>query len=753
MAFEVDRRAFLGAGGGLLVTLALPASGQSAGDDAAAGDGLPRDRLDSWLAIDAQGRVLASVGKIDAGLGIPTAFAQIVADELDVAIEQVSIRMGDTATTVDQRGTGSSNGITDGGAALRAAGAQARAFLVARAAAKLGLPAAQLRVQDGAVADSADATHKVSYAELLHGGRFELAFDPKAGSQQVAKDPASRRYVGRPLPRSDIPLKVTAAFRYLVDHRVPGMVHARVLRPPTAGARLLGVESLPRTPGFIRLVQQGNFAAVVAEREEQALEAARSVRLKWSEPTLRFSRSYEALYETLRTAPAQSSKVDRRNGDVDSALQTTARRVEATYEVPFQSHASMGPACAVAQVEAAGVTVWMGGQKPYPLRKTVAELLGRPSSEVRVVWLPGPGSYGMNDADDAAVDAVIVAREVGRPVRLQYARSDATAWDPKGPPGVFRLRGGLDASGRVVAFDYHSRGYSGRTRPSGTQRFSDTLASQLIGGHVTRSEDLYQVSAESYRFEHQRVSGDLIAWQQSLSTGLRTAHLRDPDGLATCFASESFIDELALASGVDPVALRLQHLGDPRHAEVVRAAAEAAQWLPRSGPNPNNANAGDGWLRGRGIAYAPRNGAVVAVVAEVEVERASGNWRATRFVVAHDCGMVINPLSLERVIESNILMSLSRTRHEEVRFDERSVLSVDWASYPILDMTEVPDRIDVVLVGNRPGRSYGAGEPSTRPVAAALANALFDATGRRLRRLPFTPERVRAVLQGPPAGA
>ncbi len=745
-ASQLDRRGFLAAGTGLLVTLAVPASVQAADVDMV-GDGEPRDRLDTWLAIDADGRVLASVGKIDAGLGIPTAFAQIVADELDVAYAQVTIRMGDTATTPDQRGTGSSNGITDGGAALRAAGAQARAFLLARAAERLALPVAQLEVRDGVVRSLADPTRSVSYADLLRGGRFELAYDAKARP----KDPANYRVVGKPLPRSDIPPKVRAEYRYLVDHRLPAMVHARVLRPPTAGASFIGIKALPATPGFIRLVQQGNFVAVVAEREEQAVQAARSVQIEWSTPKFRFSKDYDALYETLRTAPAKGRKVDRSNGDVDAALQAAPQRIEAAYEYPFQSHACMGPACALAQVEASGVTVWMGGQKPYPLRKTVSELLGRPATDVRVIWMPGPGSYGMNDADDAAVDAVIVALAVGRPVRLQYARSDATAWDPKGPPGVFRLKGGLDAAGRVVAFDYHSRGYSGRTRPSGTQRYGDTLASQLIGNGVTNSEDLYQVSADSYRFDHARVSAELIDWRASLSTGLRTAHLRDPDGMATTFASESFIDELALAAGLDPVAFRLQHLGDVRHAAVVRAVAERAQWQPRVGPNPANGNGAT--LRGRGIAYAPRNGAVVAIVVEVEVERATGQWRATRFVVAHDCGLVINPLSLERVIESNILMSLSRTRHEEVRFDAERVHSVDWLTYPILDMTEVPDRIDVVLVGNQGSRTYGAGEPSTRPVAGALANALFDATGRRLRRVPFTPDRVLAALKTAPAQA
>ncbi len=742
--FELDRRSFLAGGAGLLVSMAMPVGAQSEDRAPAVGDGLPRERLDSWLAIDTQGRITALSGKIDAGLGIPTAFAQIVADELDVDIAQVSIRMGDTATTVDQRGTGSSNGITDGGTALRTAAAQARAFLVGRAAERLGVPVAQLQVRDGVVRVTGDDSRRVSYGELLAGGRFELALDAKAQT----KPASAYRWVGQPVPRSDIPAKVSAQFEYLVDLQLPGMVHARVLRPPTAGANFLGVDTLPKLPGFIKLVQQGNFVAVVCEREEQAVQAAQRVKLKWSAPTVTFSRDYDALYETLRTAPAKGpAKVDRSNGDVDTALAAAARRIEGHYEYPFQSHACMGPACALAHITPAQVTVWMGGQKPYPLRPAVAELLGRPKEQVRVIWLPGPGSYGTNDADAAAVDAGLVAREVGRPVRLQYSREEATAWDAKGPPGVFRMRGGLDATGKVTAFDYFSRGYSGRTRPSGTSRFGDSLASQLVGGHQTQSQDLVQISAESYRFDHKRVAGELVEWKQSLATGLRTAHLRDPDGMATCFASECFIDELALAAGLDPVAFRLQHLAEPRHAAVVKAAAEKAGWRPRVGANPDSAG-NAAVLRGRGIAYAPRNGAVVAIVAEVEVQRATGQWRATRFVVAHDCGLVINPRSLEGVVESNILMSLSRTRHEEVRFDAQRVRSVDWLSYPILDITEVPDSIELVIVGNQGSRSYGAGEPSTRPVAAALANAMFDATGRRLRRVPFTPERVLAALRG-----
>ena len=742
IGLSLQRREFVACSAGLMVAVAWPAAAQS--DEGPGGSsGLPGGRLDSWLGVDAQGRVSASVGKIDAGLGIPTALIQIVADELDVPMERVSLRMGDTATTVDQRGTGSSNGITDGGTALRQAAAQARAFLVARAAQRWGVPEQDLITRDGAVWRRDGTGAALPYAQLLQDGRFDLAFDPKARP----KDPATYRYAGRPIPRLDIAPKVRGETRFIVDHTVPGMLHARVLRPPVAGARLLGAEPLPELPGFVRLVRQGNFAAVVCEREDQAVRAANRVRLRWSAPTLQFPASYDALYETLRSAPARSRKIDRQQGDVDAALAAAATRLEAWYEYPFQSHACMGPACAVADVRPDQVTVWMGGQKPYPLRPAVAEWLGRPASQVRVIWLPGAGSYGMNDADDAAIDAVLLSRELGRPVRVQYDRADATAWDPKGPPGVFRLRGGLDAARQVTAFDFHSRGYSGRTRPSGTSRFSDSLASQLIGGHQTRSQDLFQVSAESYRFEHRRVGCELIAWEHSLSTGLRTGHLRDPDGMATCFASESFVDELAWAAGQDPVAFRLQHLGDARHVAVVRAAAARSGWQARVGPRAR-ADA-DGMLRGRGVAYAPRNGAVVAIVAEVEVAPADGRWRATRFVVAHDCGFVVNPLGLEGVIESNILMSLSRALHEEVRFEPDRVTSVDWATYPILDMTEIPDAIELEIVGNRPGRSYGAGEPATRPVAAALANALFDATGRRLRRVPFTPARLLAALKGP----
>jgi xanthine dehydrogenase molybdopterin-binding subunit B len=348
----------------------------------------------------------------------------------------------------------------------------------------------------------------------------------------------------------------------------------------------------------------------------------------------------------------------------------------------------------------------------------------------------------MNDADDCAADAAVLAQAAGRPVRLQYMRSDGTGWDPKGPPIAFRMRAALDAAGAVSAWDYEARGFSGRTRRNSTDEAGDSLAGQLMG-LKSKSVDWFQFPAESYDFANVRKMSHLIAWERSLGTPLRTAHLRDPDGMATCFASESFVDEVAFAAGMDPVEFRLRHLKDPREVAAVQAVAEKAGWEKRVGPRPRD---GGRRVRGRGIAYAPRNQAVVAIVAEVEVDRGTGRYRVTRFTCAHDCGFVVNPSNLRGTIEANLIQAMSRAMHEAVRFDATRVLSNDWITYPIVDMTEVPDAIEIVILNNRPDAlSRGAGEPATRPVAAAIANALFDATGVRLRRCPLTPESLRAL--------
>jgi CO/xanthine dehydrogenase Mo-binding subunit len=746
LAQGFGRRDFLVGSGVLVVSFAMPSIsfGQAATSDAFAGgkNGTPVDWLDSWIEIGSDGNVVAAVGKIESGMGISTAFAQIVAEELDVPLERVAIRMGDTASTPDQRGTGASNGISQGGRALRHAGAEARAALLSMASAKLGVPVDRISVKNGVTFVTGDPSRKRSYGELIGGRRFDV----KVTGKVKPKDPKTYTLVGKPVPRRDIPPKVTGEYTYLVDHRVPGMLHGRVIRPPEANAKLVKVNAAQKLPGLVKVVTRGEFVGVVCEREEQAIRAAAELEVQWSKPEPLYSKDYDALYEHLRTAKAKVSDVDKdAAGDVEAALASAAKVIEARYEYPFQSHACMGPACAVADVRPDGVTVWMGGQKPYPLRQAMAEMLKMPAEKVRVVWLPGPGSYGMNDADDAAGDAALLSQAVGKPVRVQWMRHDGTGWDPKSPPAVWRMRGGLNAKGEVVAYDYHARGYSARIRPTGTSAEADTLAAQLYGMRP-KSQDLFQFAEDSYKFPNKRQTSDILAWEQSLGTPLRTSHLRDPDGPQTCFASESFIDELAAAAGADPVEFRLRYLTDPRDKAVVAAAAKASKWDRRAGPNPKR-SAGP-VLRGRGIAYAPRNGATVAIVARVEVRKDTGAFRVTRFTVAHDCGLVINPKQLEGTIEANLIQTLSRAMHEQVLFDSTRVLSVDWASYPIVDMTEVPDAIDIVILNNRPdAKSVGAGEPATRPTVAAVANALFDATGVRFRRVPFTAESIKAGLQ------
>jgi CO/xanthine dehydrogenase Mo-binding subunit len=446
-----------------------------------------------------------------------------------------------------------------------------------------------------------------------------------------------------------------------------------------------------------------------------------------------FWAGYDGLYELLRTEKPRVTKEEARKGDVEAALKMGARVVEARYEYPFQSHASMGPACAVADVREGGAVVWFGGQKPYPMRHALADLLKLPAEKVRVVWMPGPGSYGMNDADDCAADAALIAQAVGRPVRVQYMRADGTAWDPKGPPVTFRMRAGVSSDDSVFAWDYEARGFSGRVRNNGTEQAGDTLAGQLAGGSRRRSSDWPQFPAESYGFPNVRKVSHTIDWNRSMPTGLRTAHLRDPDGMATCFASESFADEVAYATKMDPVEFRLRYITDKRESGRGEGRRGKAGWEKRVDRTraPGASSRARHRLRAaqrcrRGDRRQRRGG-----YADRPVSRDALHLRARLRLRGES-------LNLRGTIEANLIQAMSRARHEAVRFDETRVLSVDWITYPIVDMTEVPGR-DRHRHPQQPARgaSLGAGEPSSRPVAAAIANALFDATGVRLRRCPL----------------
>jgi CO/xanthine dehydrogenase Mo-binding subunit len=429
-------------------------------------------------------------------------------------------------------------------------------------------------------------------------------------------------------------------------------------------------------------------------------------------------------------------------GNVEEAFKNAARVIEAEYEWPFQSHASMGPACALVEIKDGMVTCWSGTQKSHFVQAGIADTLGMPLDKVHVKWMTGPGSYGRNDADDVAMDAAVMAKATGRPVRVQYMRDQGTGWDPKGPASIHRARAAIDASGAMVAYEFTSKGFSRVDVDTNGSHTYDTLAGQARGVAL-KSGDGFGIPAESYEFPNKRLAWETIAPLLDRSSPLRSSHLRDPVGPQIHFASESFMDEVAAALNLDPIEFRLRHIKDPRDVALIKAAAEKSGWQAR--PSPRRDQTGNK-VAGRGIAYSQRNGTRVAVVAEVEVDRASGKIWARRFTVAHDCGQIINPDGLEKCIEGNIVQGVSRTLWEEVKFDGKNVTSVDWLTYPILDITETPEKIETVLINHPEIAPSGAGEPSIRPVAAAIANAIFDATGVRIRRVPFSPDRVKAAF-------
>jgi nicotinate dehydrogenase subunit B len=751
-ALALSRRALLKSAGALVVAVAFPAELDAAfAEGAAAKPPLMPDQLDSFIAVAPDGGVTAFFGKMDMGQGVDTAIGQIVAEELDVPFASVTVVMGDTAFTVNQGGASGSTGIWKGGVTLRNAAAEARRLLVEAASRQLGLPADRLAVSDGVVADPGDSGKRVSYGELI-GGRFfaaSLDWNGTYGNDLVAigkaktKPPALYKIVGQPIPRGDVRRKVYAELDFVTDIRVGDMLHGRMLRPPAAGSVPVAVDdsALGEIAGG-RVVWQKGFLGVVAETECGAIRAAERLAVTWSPAAPAFP-DQQALYDHIRAAPVTTRKVEAEQGAIEPALAGAARVVAAEYEWPFQSHASMGPACAVADVRADGVTIWTGSQKPHFVRDGVAHMLERPPETVRAIWVPGPGSYGRNDAGDASMDAVMLSRAVGRPVRLQGMRHEGHGWDPKGPASVHRARAGLDAAGRIIAYHYESKGFSRFNIAPTEANPADSLASQLMGLPLA-AHDAFGVPQEGYVIANRLMAWETIPPLLDRASPLRTAHLRDPVGPQMHFASESFIDELAVAAGADAVEFRLRHLGDVRDIAAVKAAAELARWQSRV--SGSAARSGGDLLSGRGIAYVRRNATIAVVIAEVEVERRSGRVYARRFVVAHDCGLIINPDGLRHAIEGNIVQGTSRSLCEEVTFSREAVTSTDWLTYPILDIAETPETVDIVLL-NRPDLpASGAGEASTRPVAAAIANAIFDATGLRLRRAPFTPERVKAGL-------
>jgi CO/xanthine dehydrogenase Mo-binding subunit len=690
--------------------------------------------LDDWIAIGTDGMVTAFSGKVELGTGVRTALAQIVAEELDVPLERVRMVMGDTALTPDEGYTAGSMTISSSGTALRLAAAEARRAMLEMASERLDATLEELSVQEGAITVTHDPQRSLTYAELMGGKRFNL----RVTDQAPLKPPETYQIVGTSVPREDLPRKVAGQPVFIHDVRVPEMLHARLVRPPSPGAKLVAMDesSVKDMPGLVKVVQRGDFIGVVAEREEQAIRAARQLHVQWQ--AHRVYPRMEDLYRALREQPTED-RVLVEQGNLEQAFAGATRQAHATYYQPYHAHASIGPSCAVADVQGDRVTVWSSTQGPYPLRGALAELLNFPADNVHLIHVEGAGCYGQNGSDDVAADAVILSQAVGRPVRVLWSRAEEFLWEPKSPAMAVELHGGLDSQGSVVAWEYQVWSPSHARRPRVANQL---LTAQLLAGEPAPTPR-FSYGAErnaptNYAFPAQRVTVHYVP-----DSFLRVSSFRSLGGSKNTFANESFIDELAAAVGADPIEYRLRYLHDPRERAVLAAAAEKADWESRPSPRTSESALADG----RGVAYAryENDQAIVACVAEVQVERDTGVVRVKRLVVAHDCGLIINPDGVRNQIEGNLIQSLSRALKEEVEFDETRITSVDWGTYPILTFSEVP-AIEILLIDRPDQPALGAGEPATVITAPAVANAIFDATGIRLRQTAFTPERVREAL-------
>ncbi len=778
-----NRRGFLRNAGLFAVTLgtytlagAPKADAQSAAVPQAPGPYPNPDfhQIDSWIVIHENNTATFYVGKTDPGQGTGTAFRQLMSDELDIAFDKTSCIMGSTDITVDQVGSGGSSAIERDSLPMRRVAAEARRVLLEMAAVSLATPVEQLAVSDAVITVKGDPSKRITYGELIGGKKFNVSLTGgnvnSINGQARIKQRPEFKYTGQSIQRDDIPAKVDGSLKWAVDVRLPGMVHARNVKPPFACAKLTGIDesSVKSLPGFIKVMNKGNYVAVVCEREEQAINAARALKTTWEKPASAPFPSSEDLFNYMRTAPLAASPQGPARGpassppvtgDPDAAFAGAAKTIEAEYQIPFQGHTAFAGAHALADPSNGQMTIYSNDMKTYGMRRGIATFLGMPPDRVRVVYMQGPQGFGRTAGEDAAAEAAWIAQQLGRPVRVQWMRDEETAWDTKGPAFLVKMRGALDADGRLIGYEYNARACD--LNHLGYNDPQTTLIAQLMGARPARpGGGSASMPSDSYSIPNRRMTADVVGLPEIWETPIRTGNLRDPNGPQAAFASESFIDEAAVAAKVDALEFRMKlltagtspdaGLRRARSIAVLKSAAETYNWDPRSSPKPL---AKGNILTGRGIAYSFRGESMVAQIAEVEVNRQTGHVYAKRLVCAYDVGLVVNPEALRRTAECATLHGLSRALYEEVRFDTEKVTSRDWFSHPTLRHVDIPEKLEVVLVNGdpNPGRPdlppYGAGEAALKPMLAAIANAIHDATGVRLRRVPFRDERVLAALK------
>jgi CO/xanthine dehydrogenase Mo-binding subunit len=731
---QLSRRGFLTTAGALVVTFTLgpPAAGASWPERS-----VSPDVVGSYIVIDASGKVTLYSGKVELGTGVLTALTQILAEELSVALESVVTVQGDTALTPNQGPTWGSLTIQDSGVQIRRAAATAREALLDLAARRLDVAKADLVVRSGVVRPRSGET-ETSYAQLVDDQIFSIKLDPAA----PLKDPAEYTVVGTSVPRLDIPAKVLGEFFYVHDLKLPGMLHARMVHPAAVGAKLLSVDdaACQQIPGYVRAVRRKDFLAVVASDEWAAIRASTAIRATWS--TWAGLPDERQLSEHVRNSQVELNEVLQHAGDTTEALKTGGTTLQATYELAMNTHGSIGPSCAVADFRDGRLTVWTPSQASYLLRAQLAIMLQLSPEDVRCIYMEGAGCYGRNGADDCTAEAALIAIELGRPVRLQWMRADEHGWDPKCPPTLLDYRALIDDDGGIVAWESD---IFLPVRP--IERSGATLLAAVLAG-LPKYGSGAGISNLGLGIPY-TLSNNKLTAHWLVDTPLPAAWIRAPGRMQNTFGNESFLDEIAAATGMDPFEIRLRHLDDQRGRELLERLRRFATWEPR----PSHARDSGRVVQGRGVSYVKYElvRTYVGVVADVTVDRMTGRITVDRVWVVHDCGQIINPDGLRNQIEGNVVQTVSRALVEKLTFSRSAVTSLNWASYPILTFPSVP-HVAVDLIERPTEAPWGAGEPTTAVVPSAIANAVFDATGARLRSIPFRPPTVLAALNSVDGG-